>query len=99
MPSPFFFIQPIVEVHLPHIQYVQNKRERGAERRIIFERCFREYVRPGICRASFKSVWGIREEMERGKRDKTFFSALQCAHTFTNCLLTQFEKIVGPLQK
>jgi hypothetical protein len=40
----------------------------------------------------------LREDMEGGKRDETFFSALLCAHNFTNCLLKQLEKIVGPLR-
>jgi hypothetical protein len=48
--------------------------------------------------ASFNSVWGdkLRQEMEGGKRDKTFFSA----HTFTNCLVfLKILKMVAPLQK
>ncbi len=36
--------------------------------------------------------------MEGGKRDETFFSALYCANTFTNCILNNL-KIVGPLSK
>jgi hypothetical protein len=33
----------------------------------------------------------LREKIEGGKRDETFFSALYCANTFTNCILKQFE--------
>jgi hypothetical protein len=49
-----------------------------AERRIIFERCIIEYIRHGIGRVSFKFCMGdkLREQMEGGKRDGTFFSAL-----------------------
>jgi hypothetical protein len=48
------------------------KGEKGAERCII------EYIRQGICRASFKFCKGdkLRKEMEGGKRDETFFSSL-----------------------
>jgi hypothetical protein len=40
----------------------------------------------------------LREKMEGGKIDETFFSALFCANTFTNCILKQL-KIGGPLSK
>jgi hypothetical protein len=42
----------------------------------------------GIFKASFKFCMGdkLREKMEGGKRDKTFFSA----HTYTNSVLKQF---------
>jgi hypothetical protein len=49
-----------------------------AERRIISERLIIEYIQWGIFRASFKFCMGenLREDMEGGKRDETFFSAL-----------------------
>jgi hypothetical protein len=45
---------------------------------------------------SFKFFMGdkLREKMEGGKRDETFFSALYCANSFTNCILKQFETLV-----
>jgi hypothetical protein len=51
-----------------------------------------EYI-PDKFRASFKFCMGakLRKKMEGGKRDETFFSALYCANTFTNCILKQFE--------
>ncbi len=49
-----------------------------ADRRIISKRCMVEYIPCGKFRASFKFCLGdkLREKMERGKRDETFFSAL-----------------------
>jgi hypothetical protein len=49
-----------------------------AERRIISERLIIEYIWWGIFRASFKFCMreNLREDMERGKTDDTFFSAL-----------------------
>ncbi len=49
-----------------------------AERRIISERCIVEYIPLVIFRSSFKFCMGdkLREKMEGGKRDETFFSAL-----------------------
>ncbi len=49
-----------------------------AERRIISKRCMVEYIQLGIFRSSFKFCMGdkLREKMEGGKRDETFFSAL-----------------------
>jgi hypothetical protein len=49
-----------------------------AERRIISKRCMVEYIPLGIFRSSFKFCMGdkLREKMEGGKRDETFFSAL-----------------------
>jgi hypothetical protein len=49
-----------------------------AERRIISKRCVLQYIPAGIFRASFKFCMGdkLREKMEGGKRDETFFSAL-----------------------
>jgi hypothetical protein len=41
----------------------------------------------------------LREKMEGGKRDETFFSALSFAQTFTNCVTLTILKIVGPLSK
>ncbi len=43
-----------------------------------FWRCFIEHVRQSICRASFKFCMGdkLRKELEGGKRDEPFFSAL-----------------------
>jgi hypothetical protein len=51
-----------------------------------------QYIPEGISRASFKYFMGdkLREKMEGVKRDDTFFSALLCAHTNTNCVLKQF---------
>jgi hypothetical protein len=52
-----------------------------------------QYIPGGIFRASFKFCMGgdkLREKMERDKRDEMFFSALLCAHTYTNCILKQF---------
>ncbi len=49
-----------------------------AERRIIFKRCMLPYIPGDIFRAFFKFFMGdkLRENMEGGKRDETFFSAL-----------------------
>jgi hypothetical protein len=49
-----------------------------AEIRIIAKRCIVEYIAGGIFRSSFKFCMGdkLREKMEGGKRDETFFSAL-----------------------
>ncbi len=49
-----------------------------AERRIISKRCMVEYILLGIFRSSFRFCMGdkLREKMEGGKRDETFFSAL-----------------------
>ncbi len=49
-----------------------------AERRKISKRCMIEYIPVGIFRASFTFCMGdkLKEKMEGGKRDKTFFSAL-----------------------
>ena len=49
-----------------------------AERRIISKRCMVEYIPLGIFRSSFKFCIEdkLREKMEGGKRDETFFSAL-----------------------
>ncbi len=54
-----------------------------------------QYIPGGIFRASFKFCMGekLREKMGGevgGKRDETFFSALYCAHAYTNCVLKQF---------
>jgi len=51
-----------------------------------------QYIPVEIFRASFKFFMGdkLREKMEGGKRDETFFSPLYCANTFTNCLLKIF---------
>jgi hypothetical protein len=51
-----------------------------------------QYIPVDIFRASFKFFMGdtLRKKKEGGKRDKTFFSALYCAKTFTNCILKQF---------
>jgi hypothetical protein len=52
-----------------------------------------QYIPVDIFRASFKFFMGdkLREKMEGGKRDETFFSALCCANTHTNCIPKQFE--------
>ncbi len=49
-----------------------------AESRIISKRCMVEYIPGGIFRTSFIFCMGdkLREKMEGGKRDETFFSAL-----------------------
>jgi hypothetical protein len=49
-----------------------------ADSRIISKRCMVEYIPIGIFRSSFKFCMGdkLREKIEVGKRDKTFFSAL-----------------------
>ena len=49
-----------------------------AERRIISKRCVVQYIPGVIFRSSFKFFMGdkLREKMEGGKRDATFFSAL-----------------------
>jgi hypothetical protein len=66
-----------------------------AERRNISKRCMVQYIPGGIFRAFFKFCMGdkLREKMEGGKRDETFFSALIRAHSYKNL------KIVGPLSK
>jgi hypothetical protein len=50
-----------------------------------------EYILLGIFRSSFKFFMGykykLREKMEGGKRDETFFSALLFAQTYANCVL------------
>ncbi len=40
----------------------------------------------------------LREKMEEGKRDETFFSALLFAQTYTNCVLKKFRKLKVPFQ-
>ncbi len=59
-----------------------------------------QYIPVDIFRASFKFFMGgkLREKMEGGKRDETFFSALFCANTFTNCILKQFENCRTPFK-
>ncbi len=49
-----------------------------AEKRIISKRCMLQYVPADIFRASFNFfMWDkLREKMEGGKKDETFFSAL-----------------------
>ncbi len=49
-----------------------------AESRIISKRCMVEYIPGGIFRPCFKFSMGdkLREKIEGGKRDETFFSAL-----------------------
>jgi hypothetical protein len=48
------------------------------ESRIISKRCIVEYIPGGIFRSYFKFCMGdkLREKMEGGKRDETFFRAL-----------------------
>jgi hypothetical protein len=48
------------------------------ESRIISKRCMVEYIPGGIFRSSLKFCIGdkLREKMDGGKRDETFFSAL-----------------------
>jgi hypothetical protein len=48
-----------------------------------------EYIPLGIFRSSFKFCMGdkLREKMEGGKRDETFFCALLFEQTYTNCVL------------
>ena len=43
-----------------------------------------QYIPGDIFRASFKLFMGdkLREKMEGGKRDETFFSALMCTHPY-----------------
>jgi hypothetical protein len=61
-----------------------------------------QYIPVDIFRASFKffNLYGgqIKEENGGGERDDTFFSALYCANTFTNCILKQFENCRSPFQ-
>jgi hypothetical protein len=60
-----------------------------------------EYIPLGIFRSSFKFCMGdkLREKMEGGKRDETFFSALLlCTNLYKLCSLNTL-KIVGPLSK
>jgi hypothetical protein len=49
-----------------------------AESHIISKRCMVENIPGGIFRSSFKFCMGdkVREKLEGGKRDETFFSAL-----------------------
>jgi hypothetical protein len=63
-----------------------------AGRSRISKRCMLQYLPVDIFRASIKFFMGdkLRKKMEGGKRDETFFSALYCANTFTNCILKQF---------
>jgi hypothetical protein len=72
--------------------------EGKAERRIISKRCILQYIPVDIFRAYFKFFMGdkLRKKMEGGKRNGTFFSALYCANTFTNCILKQFENCRSP---
>jgi hypothetical protein len=76
----------------------ENGKDRGdlkAERRIISKRCMLQYIPIDIFRGSFKFFMGVTlgKKKEGGKRDNTFFSALYCANTFTNCVLKQFWKL------
>jgi hypothetical protein len=61
-----------------------------------------QYIPVDIFRASFKFFMGdkLREKMEGGKRDETFFSALYCvcANTIANSILKQFENCWSPFQ-
>ncbi len=59
-----------------------------------------QYTPVDIFRASLKFYMGekLRENMEGGKRDETFFSALFYANTFANCILKQFENCRSPFQ-
>ena len=51
-----------------------------------------EYIPGGSFRSSFKFCIEdkLREKIEGGKRDETFFSALSWGNNFTNCHLKQF---------
>ena len=55
-----------------------------ADSSIISKRCMVEYIPGGSFRSSFKFCRGdkLREKMEGGKKDETFFSALYCAHLY-----------------
>jgi hypothetical protein len=70
-----------------------DREERGAERRIIFERCIIEYNRRGIGRASFKFFIGdkLREEMEEGKGMKRFSVHFNEHVPLQIVLLTHFQ--------
>jgi hypothetical protein len=59
-----------------------------------------QYIPVDIFRASFKFFMGekLREKRRGDKGDETFFSALYCANTFTNCILKQFENGRAPFQ-
>jgi hypothetical protein len=48
-----------------------------------------EYIPNGSFRSSFKFCMGdkLREKMEGGKRDETFFGALYFSQTYTKCVL------------
>ncbi len=71
-----------------------------ASSRIISKRCMVEYIPGGIFRSSFKFCMGdkLREKIEGGKRDETFFSALEFSQTYTNCVLKKFRKLKVPFQ-
>jgi hypothetical protein len=58
-----------------------------------------QYIPVEIFRASFIFFMGdtLRKKMEGGKRDKTFFSALYCGHTFLQIfILNNFENCRSP---
>ncbi len=56
-----------------------------------------QYIPVDIFRASFKFFMGdtLRKKKEGGKRDKTFFCALYCGHTFYKLSSKTILKIVG----
>jgi hypothetical protein len=59
-----------------------------------------QYIPVDIFRASFKLFMGdkLSEKMKGDKRVETFFSALYCANTFTNCILKKFKNCRSPFQ-
>jgi hypothetical protein len=59
-----------------------------------------QYIPVDIFRASFKFFTGdkLRKKMEGDKRDETFFIALYCTNTSTNCILKQFENCRSPFK-
>ncbi len=82
--SPTKYIEPATIVGTPlffpihRMLWVQTQRGVRIEGKGVLKDVFIEYIRRGICRASFKFCMGeiLREEMDGGDRDKTFFSAL-----------------------
>jgi hypothetical protein len=64
-----------------------------ADSRIISKRCMVEYIPSGIFRSSYKFCMGdkIREKIEGGKRDETFFSSLKFAQPIQIVFLKNLE--------
>ncbi len=71
-----------------------------AEIRIISYRCMVQYIPGGIYRASFKFCMGdkLRENMEGGKRDETFYVHLNVHTPIQIVFLNNFVNCRSPFK-